>query len=281
MECLNRPAVCSEGFHKAEIYSERVRTGKEINSVDASYYENLPIGSIIRYPNPHQYRVTVCNELFKKGVHYDWIRIHMNHLSEDMTNWYLRKEDTDKKVIQFTEEILEGLMRKDFRLIGQGAEEITSKIDEFITRGVYNIVEDRNKFFKALKKQLPIREKALGFCIKSSFSYECASNEFICAFDKCVNHYTYYKVAHLTYQRFLDKKEAIRHNQQHGFSRQAENETNHLKELIRKRFIPELEEVRYEVNRQGLAKVTETNPQLIPIIENLDFIMEEAKQWIA
>ncbi|WP_461389781.1 hypothetical protein [Desulfosporosinus fructosivorans] len=279
LDCINRPENDADGYFKVQINAHT--NSKYINSAPRNYWGIIPLGSTVCRPNPHQYRVTVCNELFKKGVHYDWIRKHMNHLSSDMTDWYLRKEDIDEVVVKRKEDILIGLVKKDFRLVGKNAEELMAKVDDFIQKGNYNIVEDRPKLLKNLKKQLPLREKALGFCIKSSFAFECKTNEFFCAYDKCFNHYTYYKVADLTYKRYVDKKGAIRHNQEHGFKRQVENETVHLKELITKRLIPELEEVRYEIDRQGLQRIIEENPNLEHIVDNLDDIMEEVTQWIA
>lgn len=277
--CLNRLEEELPGFWVGQIKS--LDQFQQLSKAKRQYFKHLPLNSMIFRPNPHQYRVSVCNELFKQGVHFDWVRQHMNHLTYDMTQWYLRKEETDKKAIEYKEKMLIGLVKQDFRLIGKNSYELMARVDEFIRKGNYNIVEGLDKLIADLKRQLPIREKGLGFCMKSSFGVKCPTNEFICAFDKCLNHYTYYKVANLTYQRFLDKQKVIQHNQERGFSRQAENETLHLKELVAKRLIPELEEVRYEIGRQGLQRIREENPNLLEIIDNFDSVAEEVKKWIA
>ena len=44
----------------------------------------------IYYVTFHQYRVILATILYNKGFHLDFIRQHMNHLTEEMTQHYIR-----------------------------------------------------------------------------------------------------------------------------------------------------------------------------------------------
>jgi|GEM_PF-6166988 len=263
-----------KGFHR--LTCDQVKQ----HHMASKYFKGLNGDSVLFRPNTHQFRVTLCNELFMKNVYYDWIRKHMNHLSYDMTQWYLRKEVTDKKVIEFKKKMLEGLVSGDFRLIGNDARSIENRIQEFVKEGKFNIAQDLEAIILAISPELPIREKSEGFCMKNSYAIECPTNEFVCAFNYCPNHYSYYKNADLTYQRFIDKQRVIKSNLDRGFTRQADMETNRLKDFVIRRLYPEIEEVKYEIERQGFEKVLEDNPKLFHILGNLSLIEDEVKQWI-
>lgn len=50
----------------------------------------------IYYVTFHQYRVVLATILYNKGYHLDFIRQHMNHLTEEMTQHYIRFNEMKK-----------------------------------------------------------------------------------------------------------------------------------------------------------------------------------------
>ena len=136
---------------------------------------------------------------------------------------------------------------------------------------------------KWLAKKLPIRQKTGGVCIKSSQLRECSmdakTNEFYCAYGVCPNIVHFYYMADVTYRQCKELQETININKERGHMRQVEKETNMLYTITKKRLIPELEDLKAVIKRDGFESVYEIHPEVQPIVENIDIIEKEAITW--
>ena len=74
-------------------------------------------------------------------------------------------------------------------------------------------------------------------------------------------------------------REAIDINRKNGFTRQAQKETHRLANLISTKLIPELDELRKEVESKGVSYVLEQYPDLTEVVENFDDIYSEVTEW--
>lgn len=269
----------SDGFKRETFLSENKTTQK----IKESHYRKFngilpPRGTFfIGIPKPHQYRVAVCNELIRQGVDLSWVMQHMNHLTPEMTDYYIRNEKDEIKV---REDVITDVVTGSYRLIGEDAEDLMERIHEFIDENEFNIQDDLNEIVTQLKGKIPIREKKEGFCIKSSFGRACKRNEFSCAFDSCNNFCTSYLFTDITYKRFKNMKMMIEYNRNNGFIKEAEMEEYKMKKMVLSRLSKEIKESEYEMKRQGVEKIIESHPDLEYIVNNIDNIKEEIGLWM-
>lgn len=218
--------------------------------INKEYCQNLKENDFISIPKPHQFRVALCNKLIKEeGIEIGWVTEHMNHLSIEMTMHYIRETHGSEKTKNVTREVFKGIINKEFKLIGEEAELLVNKINEFISKNKYNIKENLDEIITALSGEIPIREKREGYCIKSAFGKKCKYNEFLCAFEMCPNHCTNYLFSDITYNRFKEHKKVIEYNMENNFIREANMEKNKLKRMASLYLIKELNELKDEINR--------------------------------
>ncbi|WP_102400999.1 tyrosine-type recombinase/integrase [Haloimpatiens massiliensis] len=241
------------------------------------YLKNINDEDFIAIPNSHQFRVTVCNKLINEGVQIGWVMEHMNHLSPEMTKHYIRKEKVENK--ELSRKFFKGVLKKEFKAIGDQAEQLMEKINEYIEKGHFNIKVDIDDIADYLAGQIPIRERALGFCIKSAFGKKCKYNEVMCAFDMCPNHITCFINADISYKRFKNQVKSIKYNEENNFKQEAKIEKGKLRRLIDRNLKYELEELKVEIDNQGETEIIRKYPQLKEITEEIDKIMMEVKDW--
>jgi REP element-mobilizing transposase RayT len=202
---------------------------------------------------------------------------HMNHLSPEMTKHYIRKEKIENK--ELSRKFFKGLIKKEYKAIGEQSEQLIEKINEFIEEGHFDIKKDIDEIVDYLAGEIPIREKALGFCIKSAFGKKCKYNELICAFDMCPNHITYFINADISYKRFKNQVKSIKYNEENNFIQEAKIEKGKLKRLIDRNLKYELEEFKEEIDKQGELEIIRKYPQLKEIAKEIEKIMMEVKAW--
>ena len=274
----------SPGFRIETFEPKKQKQGSKTYDRNTKIYNRnkdiLPekIGSFfLGFPRPHQFRVAVCNELIRQGVDLGWVMQHMNHLTPEMTDYYVRNENEEREA---SENVLRDIVSGSYRLIGEEAEDLTERINEFIEENEFNIEKDLDSIVTILKGKIPIREKKEGFCIKSSFGRACKRNEFTCAFDMCNNFCTSYLFSDITYKRFKDLKRTIEYNTENGFIKEAGIEKKKIKRLVVSRLSKEIDETEYEIKHQGVDKILKDHPELDYIVNNIDSIRKEINLWI-
>ena len=264
------------------------------------------IGKEVYYVKPHQFRVTVCTRLYRNNVPLEFIRKHMNHLVEDMTQHYIRIKTLENKKVKALEIIKEAINQSGDLL----ETDVSKTTNEYIKSELSNPIykkdyEDINKFllnnkFK-IKKDLgevlqiltasktPLTEFADGFCARTALTNICERQEFISSIGDfyfggvnapCIDY------LNITYSRFKEKAKVVRHNEQVAnsnpvYSVEYKRELKALKQYINERLIPELNLVKAEIAKVGSYKFLSKYTELESIVKNIDSIMvEEIYEWI-
>lgn len=255
--------------------------------------------------NPHAFRITVCTKLFLNGVHLDYIVKHLNHLTEDVTMYYNKSVEFEKKledtidifsqnanvegVIEINpDKAKDGILKEELR-----SDEFRSNINninKFLQRNKFNINCDTKKIMKILKKtNSPLIENSLGICIVSVVQKLCEKRKYFSTMDD--NYYIgiqlkTYKNINNSYKRFKQKMDVINHNKQISlenpvYKNEFEREVKALKYYINKALKTELDLLDADIIKRGENDIIEEYPYLKDIITNLEKIRKEVMQWVA
>jgi len=236
----------------------------------------------ITAPGHHQYRVHCCTELYNRGVPLQYIQRFMGHLSHEMEGYYVRPKNTIQEDLAFSTEILKDIVTGNARLLG-GDKGLKEKIDNYISENNLSVYDDLNKICSLLSEKIPIRQKFGGVCIKSSVLRECSidakTNEFYCAYSVCPNIFHFYYMADISYRQAKELTDSIRINKERGLLRQVQKDQNTLLTIIRKKLIPEIDELKYMIKTKGLEFVYQNHPEVQPIAENIEVIERNIQEW--
>ncbi|MCI6693371.1 MAG: hypothetical protein MR510_12970 [Clostridium sp.] len=256
------------------------------------------------YVNPHQFRVTVCTKLFLKGVHLDYIVKHLNHLSEDMTMYYNKSVDFEKKLEDTVDIFIEnlneqGIIETQIEKVKNDVfkEELKSSkfkqdienINNFIRKNKFNINVDIKKIMKLLKKtNSPLVENEFGVCIVSVVQRLCNRRKYFSSLNDNYHigiQLKTYKNINYSYERFKNKLEIINHNEEVAknnpeLKNEYEREVKALKYFINKRLKLELELLKNDIEAKGITEVKKEYPDLDMIIDNFEKIMGEVEEWM-
>lgn len=252
---------------------------------DRSFYNNFKDDDEISYISTHQFRVHLCTELYYKNIPLAIIQHYMNHLSEDMADYYVRRSEFSAKEEEYANSVLKVIVEEGSKPLGANSDALISKINEFIEKGKFNVRKDIDTIISELKRRMPIKEKLGGICIKSGPKRDCskdaATDEFYCAYGVCPNHFHLYTMADITYTRCKAIVKTMEHNEKQGFIRQSQKEKNKLIHVTKHSLIPELNQLNEELSKKGSQWIKEKHPNLEDIINNLETITEEVNSWIA
>lgn len=235
-------------------------------------------------PDTRQYRVHICTALYEKGIPLAYIQKYMGHLSEYMLGYYVRPKDTFQENVKYTEEIVKEIAGDGLTPLGGSfGEDIKANIQKFIEENNFNVQTDIESIVKAMGDKVIVRGKTGGVCIKTSLMAcpkDARTNEMFCAYNLCPNLFTFFYMADVTYMDFKvlqDTYEAMRST---GKTKAAQKELNKLKELCRRRLLPELKELRKELEKQGKDTICIKYPTLSEIVANQDEIEKEVSEWM-
>lgn len=243
----------------------------------------LQDGDAIIYPTFHQFRVSVCTWLYRHGVELDYIREHMNHLTEDMTAYYNRAGAEVEE--EYSAVVYDCVLNGGSKLLGPRAREFTEQVSAFIESNSANVVPSNEEVAKLAARAFPLRRKLGGVCVACGQFRPCPesqpTDELLCVFRLCPNHCHLYFTAAETYDCVRDAAEIVRINEERGHARAVENEVRKLQNVIRGSLMPELEELERELERQGRDAIIKRFPALAEVADNLASIKEEAEQWLS
>lgn len=247
-------------------------------------YNNYKDNDTISYPTCHQFRVHLCTDLYYQGVPLNFIQRYMNHLTEEMTDYYIRREKYSKKEDTFANAVLTTIVKDGVKPLGSGSNKLIHKIDEFIKNGKFNINTDIDTIISELKSSMPIKEKLGGICIKSGLKRPCntdaSTDEFYCAYGVCPNHFHLFYMADVSYDKCKKLFKSMKYNQDNDFRKQASHERNKLINVAKNSLLPELEQLKEEIDKKGSRYIKENYPQITQIIDNLDGTFKEVEEWI-
>lgn len=261
------------------------------------------IGEKVYYAVPHQFRVYLATDLYNKGMHLDWIRRHMNHMSTIMTEHYIRIQQEEKRKHTHVETLMRRVSKVGMLETNQdkiSEEQIKKELNDEAYRKAYN---DINKFLKKSKlniyrnldeiiallgkTQTPIVETELGYCAHKAFLKLCKHQEYISSLDDG------YSVGIMlptleefafTYQRFEEKSKIVDYNESlmlkdSRYEREYTKELKAITLFITKKVLVELDEVKQELENKGEPYIKALYPGLGNIIDNLTEVEERILLW--
>lgn len=254
---------------------------------ETSPYPELSVvknnGNPVIAPTSKQFRVRVCTELYYRNVPLLYIKKYMSHLSEEMMGYYVRPKSKKQKDAEFSNKLLKSLVTNETDLLGNDAKQIQSNIQNFINKGHYNVEHDIDAIIESLNGKFIIRAKRGGVCIKTSIrecSKDARTNEMFCAYNVCPNLFHLYYMADTSYEDFKLTQKTFEENRVNGFKLQASKELNKLKHLCKSRLLPELDDLKQQIQKSGVEGILMNYPSLDKIIMNYDKIMEEITRWM-
>lgn len=255
------------------------------------------LGKVIFYAHAHQFRVAVCNEFKRLGVNIQWIKEHMNHLTEEMTTHYFR--DNEKDLLKQT---LILRANKDGTGLATNADEIEhdnikgeledaeflsayKEINKFLKKGNLNIFENLDEILKVYSG-FPIRESELGYCTKA-LGKLCERQELLTTLENW--YYVRPQVVNisqfdLTYIRFKEKVKIIEHNEKvkgedTRYMRQYDLEIKSLNAFLQNKLLPELSTLELELSSKLEKDVLINYPNLVDILPQIKIIRKECEEW--
>lgn len=241
--------------------------------------------AVIYAPQTVQYRVRVCTVLYERNVPLLYVQRYMGHLSEAMIGYYARPKDVAKESARYAASILRDIVEDDVRLLGgSNGDELKARIlEQFVARGGVTVYSGPEDIAKAFDGEVTIRAKSGGVCITSQLM-DCSKNKrtdaLLCAYGLCPNLFHLYHMADVSYANFLVLQGTYSAALSAGRLREAEKELNKLKDLCRRRLVPELEELDREISSKGEQAVVEKHAHLLDIIRAKEEIRREVGLWM-
>lgn len=237
----------------------------------------------LTFPDTQQFRFHCCTELYEKGVSLKYIQRFMSHLTSDMVRYHILPTKTPQENMEYSTKVLSEIVSGKVKILGDD-KGLSERIQQFVTDNNFHVEKDMDAICASLAKKIPIRQKTGGVCIKSSQLRDCSmdakTNEFYCAYGVCPNIFHFYYMVDLTYRQCRELTESISINRERGHLKQVQKEQNMLRMITKKKLLPELEELRRMVERDGIDAIYIEHPEVQPIIENYDSIVKEATEWI-
>lgn len=234
-------------------------------------------------PDTRQFRVHLCTALYNRGIPLVYIQKYMGHLSEYMLGYYVRPKDTYQENIAYSEKIIKDIAGENLTPIGLMGSDLRENIKLFIEGRNLNVNTDIHAIIEALGTKLVIRGKTGGVCIKTSLmpcSKDARTNEIMCAYNLCPNLFSFYYMADMSYLDFQTLQNTYQENLSSGHTKAAQKELNKIKDLLRRKLIPELDELENELSVKGTDYILIRNPSLSIIIDNLSNIRKEIELWM-
>lgn len=235
------------------------------------------------FPDTQQFRFHCCTELYERGVSLKYIQRFMSHLTNEMVQYHILPTKTPQENMEYSMKVLSEIVSGKVKILGD-SKGLSERIQQFVIDNNFHVEKDMDAICASLAKKIPIRQKTGGVCIKSSQLRDCSidakTNEFYCAYGVCPNIFHFYYMVDLTYRQCRELSESISINGERNHLKQVQKEQNMLRIIAQKKLLPELEELRRMVERDGIDAIYIEHPEVQPIIENYDSIIKEAKEWI-
>lgn len=257
----------------------------------------------IHYVTFHQYRVVLATILYNKGFHLDFIRQHMNHLTEEMTQHYIRLKEMKKLEVNSVETLMKRSSKDGSTLIteinespdkyiraelqSEQYQEVYDRINKFLKRNKLNIFTDTNEIVSRLSRtDNPITDMELGICAKS-FNKLCKRNEYISSInDAYYLGIQIHSLDDLPYSiiRFQEKVSIIAYNdnlykKNPKYRNEFERELKGIKKYIERKLNPEIMLLKNEICEIGFEGVYNKYPKLEGISRNISDIEKEVQKW--
>lgn len=247
------------------------------------WQRGLKNNDLFVYPQIRQLRVNYASILYQKGVPIETISKFLNHKSTATTEMcYIHPALDTQKNVANSNEIYSAIIKDHSQVLGDRGDEFTERLHTFLKEEKLNTFSDLDDMIDFLAKEFPLKSKKGGFCTMSGI-IPCDKNiqidKLMCAFGMCQYHGHFFYNVDEVYADFLNMEEAVNFNNKNGQKRAMEKEINNLKYLTKKYLIPELDELKVEINKNGTETILRKYPRLKSINEKYDDIYKKALYW--
>lgn len=283
LQCLNIGDEYEDlEYFEVQNYFQPSKGGTYTYDKESDWAKPLELTDKIYYPTIRQFRVSVCTSLYRQQVPIHYIKKQMNHLSEDMTAYYIRQKKALEK--EYSETVYRAVFQDGSKMLGKNGDAFIQKINEFIAQNNLNIKDNMEEVIQTVAKKFPLRSKVGGMCIRCGEVIPCASNSstdvIYCAFGMCQNHCHMFFMADISYEEYLQHIDIIKYNQDNGFKKAYQKELNKLKYMIENSLMPELIMLEEEIQKHGEDVILDKYPQLTYIVQNYETIKQEVSTWM-
>ena len=255
---------------------------------DIEHYNSKAIksktGKYINIPALKQFRVYFYTELRRRGYSPQMVSILMNHHDEKMHDYYGRAvTDSIEEDLYYTKKVLNDVLVGDVNLLGPNAKAMANRLNSFVLNKNIKTAKNIEKIIEKIQGEMPCRSLNGGLCIKPNTTrtceFETASDELACAYGYCPNQYHF--VFNLKYylDKFEECKKTYSYNKNNGYIQASEKEKYKIINLIKTKIIPEIEELKKEIELGHLNLIIKKYDYLIDIVEKIDEIELEIKKW--
>ena len=235
-------------------------------------------------PDARQYRVHYCTTLYHKNVNLLYIQKYMGHVSDSMIGYYARPKNTYQEDVEYTGKVITEMVDEDLtplggRLIGT---ELKEAIQKFVADSKIDVRTNVQEVIDELGEKLIIRGKRGGVCIKTTFESckdDIRTDKLMCAHSLCPNLFHFYYMLDVTHVDFQTMQNAYFAMKNQGIKNATEKELGKIKDLIKRRLLPELDELEKELEKKGYDVIVLKHPELVGIIEKRYEIRKEAEEW--
>lgn len=241
-------------------------------------------GKKLSIPSMRQYRVFVCSDLYRQGASLASIMKTMGHLSSAMEGYYVRqKEIWQDARAEAARQIIKAVTEEKTVPVGNPkAKQMNHVITKVVDETKVNIAASSEEIIGSLGKELIVRTKPGGFCIRTgrTCAEDYKTDQALCAYDECPNiFYFYFNIA----TAYDDMKNAERTYQgalSEGHKREAEKEKYKIVNIAKRRIIPMLDELERMLLASTPEEMEEKHPGMAETIRQKDEIRKEAMEWI-
>lgn len=245
--------------------------------VEEKFVRGLSDTDFIAMPKAHQYRVSVVNDLLDQGIDLIWVSLHLNHLTVDMTDHYVRRvcEENRKK-----RKLFEELIKKETTFYGDEIDSLYEELDEFVKANKFSIEKDLEAIITKLQGEFIIVPYDFGFCIERIYGRPCRYNRVRTKSDVYSGRLSNVMFIDLTLGAFRDKCKTIEYNLKYGFTKEADRTRINNVALIEKFLNKEIEDMGRLIKEKGEEKTIDKYPHLKKIVENFNTIKTEVTEWM-
>lgn len=239
------------------------------------------LGSIKIY----QFRVYFDTELRRRGFNDFQIAKMMGHKDEKMLGYYAREVDSIQEDIEYSKNIVEAVLTEDTNILGPRGSLYTKNMKDRLDNTNITIEDSFKVAVDSIISDLPIRQKAGGFCICANKSRNCIVdtdeeiNEVLCTYGLCPNQCHVYFDLKYYYDEFQRSIYLVKRNKKEGHINASQKELFVMQRKLEDYVIPEINELENMLTEKGKDYVLERHSELSNIIDDLDRIKEEVNLW--
>ena len=253
---------------------------------EQSFYRKVRTrnGDIVSLPRLKQFRVYYSSDLRKQGVSSLTIAQFLGHTASQMIDYYGRDVNPIQENYDFSKEFMKNIIQEQDKLLGPRGKEYEDQIHEILSK-IENKIQGKyiDDAVEEVLKQMPIRQKNGGVCIKPAIGRPCSfdseTNDIYCAFGMCPNQiHIYYNLPYY-YDVFKNLQLSYNHNLEKGFKNAAEKELNKIYYVILHYLDPEMEELRNKISLHKTSEIIHKHPDMQKFIENIDTYEKEFESW--